>query len=64
MLFRSVQLISSYISVDDGNNWIDISSTQYGFNSSSASANPEILVFNQNVPPGYKLPGIGYYNHP
>ncbi len=60
----ATQLISSYISVDDGNNWIDISSSQFGFNSASSSANPEVLVFNQNVPPGYKLPGVGYQNYP
>ncbi len=60
----SAQLISSSISVDDGNSWIDINSTQYGFNSAISSQNPEILVFNQNVPPGYKLPGIAYYNYP
>jgi hypothetical protein len=60
----STQLISSSISVDNGNSWIDISSSQFGFNSASSSANPEVLVFNQNVPPGYKLPGVGYQNYP
>lgn len=60
----NIQLISSQISVDEGNSWLDISSTQYGFNSSVSSVNPEVLVFNQNVSPGYKLPGIGYYNSP
>jgi hypothetical protein len=60
----TAQLISSSISVDDGNSWIDISSTQFGFNSASSSENPEVLVFNQNVPPGYKLPGVGYQNFP
>jgi len=59
----STQLISSSISVDNGNSWIDISSSQFGFNSASSSANPEVLVFNQNVPPGYKLPGVGYQNY-
>jgi len=60
----NVQLIASSISVDDGNTWIDISSTQFGFNSAFSSENPEVLVFNQNVPPGYKLPGVGYFNYP
>lgn len=60
----TAQLITSSISVDDGNSWIDISSTQFGFNSVSSSENPEVLVFNQNVPPGYKLPGVGYQNYP
>jgi len=60
----NIQLISSQISVDEGNNWLDISSTQYGFNSSVSSVNPEVLVFNQNISPGYKLPGVGYYNSP
>lgn len=60
----NIQLISSEISVDDGNNWLEISSTQYGFNSSTSSLNPEVLVFNQNISPGYKLPGVGYYNYP
>ena len=60
----NIQLISSEISVDGGNNWFEISSTQYGFSSSTSSQNPEILVFNQNVSPGYKLPGVGYENYP
>lgn len=64
VISSNVQLISSQISVDDGNHWLDINSTQYGFNSSLSSQNPEVLVLNQNVAPGYKLPGVGYYNYP
>jgi hypothetical protein len=61
---QSSKLISSYVSVDDGKNWLSINPSQFGFNSSSSTANPEILVFNQNVPQGFKLPGVYYYNYP
>jgi len=61
---KDKKLISSYISVDEGKNWIKINSTQSGYNSSGSKGTPEVLVFNQNVPPGYKLPGVEYYNHP
>jgi len=60
----SSSLISSYISVDDGKNWIKINPTQFGYNTNDSTQNPEIIVFNQNVPPGYKLPGVYYYNYP
>jgi hypothetical protein len=60
----SSSLISSYISVDDGKNWIKINPTQFGYNTGDSTQNPEIIVFNQNVPPGYKLPGVYYYNYP
>lgn len=61
---QSAQLISSYISVDEGKNWLPITPSQFGYNSSSSTANPEILSFNQNVPQGFKLPGVYYYNYP
>jgi len=60
----SSSLISSYISVDDGKKWIKINPTQFGYNTGDSTQNPEIIVFNQNVPPGYKLPGVYYYNYP
>ena len=58
------RLITSYVSVDEGKNWLPINPSQFGFNSSSSSENPEILVFNQNVPQGFKLPGVRYRNYP
>lgn len=61
---KTTELIKCYISVDEGKKWYDINPTQFGFNSNSSTLNPEILVFNQNTPPGYKLPGIKYYNAP
>lgn len=61
---QSTQLISTYVSVDEGKNWLPISPSQFGYNSSSLTVNPEILAFNQNVPQGFKLPGVYYYNHP
>lgn len=61
---QSNQLISSYVSVDDGKNWRPINPSQFGYNSSSSTTNPEILAFNQNVPQGFKLPGVYYYNYP
>jgi hypothetical protein len=61
---QSNRLISSYVSVDEGKSWLPISPSQFGFNSSSSTLNPEILVFNQNVPQGFKLPGVYYRNYP
>ena len=61
---KSIQLIDSYVSVDQGKKWLPINASQFGFNSANETANPEILSFNQNVPNGYKLPGIKYYNYP
>jgi hypothetical protein len=61
---NTAQLINCYISVDDGKKWYAINPTQFGFNSSLSTINPEIFVFNQNTPPGYKLPGVRYLNAP
>lgn len=61
---KSSQLINSYVSVDEGKNWFPINASQFGFNTANSTTNPEILAFNQNVPNGYKLPGIKYYNFP
>lgn len=51
--------INSYVSVDEGKNWLRISPVQSGY-----SSGDEVLAFNQNVPTGYKLPGITYYSYP
>lgn len=51
--------INSYVSVDEGKNWLRISPIQYGYQNGD-----EVLAFNQNVPSGYKLPGVTYYSYP
>lgn len=58
--------INSYISLDEGKKWIEISPVQRGFNTgeSSSEAIPEIIAFNQNIAAGFKLPGVQYMNHP
>jgi len=58
--------IKSYISLDEGKKWIEISPIQRGFNveESSSEAIPEIITFNQNIAAGFKLPGVQYVNHP
>jgi hypothetical protein len=58
--------IQSYISLDDGEKWIEIAPVQYGFAVSKASSTsiPEILAFNQNIAAGFKLPGVQYLNYP
>lgn len=58
--------VKSYISLDDGKKWIEVSPVQRGFavNESSSSAIPEIITFNQNIASGFKLPGVQYMNHP
>lgn len=58
--------IKSYISLDEGKKWIEISPIQRGFNvdESSSEAIPEIITFNQNIATGFKLPGVQYMNHP
>lgn len=52
-------MVSSYVSVDEGKNWLRISPIQSGY-----SDGDEVLAFNQNVPSGYKLPGVTYYSYP
>jgi len=58
--------IESFISLDMGNQWIQISPVQsgYSYGKSSKSAIPEVLAFNQNISNGFKLPGVQYLNHP
>lgn len=58
--------IQSYISLDEGKKWIEISPVQRGFNAGSSSSGsvPEIITFNQNIAAGFKLPGVQYVNHP
>lgn len=51
--------INSYVSVDEGKNWLRISPIQSGYTDGD-----EVLAFNQNVPTGYKLPGVTYYSYP
>jgi len=58
--------IQSYISLDNGDKWIEIAPVQYGFTVSKTSNTsiPEILAFNQNIAVGFKLPGVQYLNYP
>ena len=58
--------VKSYISLDEGKKWIEISPVQRGFDAggSSSEAIPEIITFNQNITAGFKLPGVQYMNHP
>lgn len=51
--------INCSVSVDDGKNWKRISPIQSGYQNGD-----EILAFNQNIPSGYKLPGVTYYGYP
>lgn len=51
--------IQYYISVDNGLNWIRISSIESDF-----SGVPEVLAFNQNIDNRFKLPGVEYLNYP
>jgi hypothetical protein len=58
--------IQGYISIDNGQKWIEIAPVQYGFttNSSTNISVPEIFAFNQNIATGFKLPGVQYMNYP
>jgi hypothetical protein len=51
--------IRSYVSVNGGSTWIEISSIQSGF-----SGTPEVVAFNKPVSNEYKLPGVSYLNYP
>ena len=51
--------VLGYISVDGGNNWIEISPIQLDF-----SGVPEILLFNQSVLNEYRLSGASYLTYP
>lgn len=55
-------LISAELSVD-GKTWMPIDAVQSGFSGTEDSV-PEVLAFNQNVPSGYRLPGVSYYAYP
>lgn len=52
-------LIQYYISVDRGNNWIQISPIENPF-----VAVPEVIALNQNIDESFRLPGVGYYGQP
>jgi hypothetical protein len=58
-IFQASSLINAYVSVDEGKNWLRISPIQSGYINGD-----EVLAFNQNVPTGYKLPGVTYYSYP
>jgi hypothetical protein len=51
--------VLGYVSVDGGNNWIEISPIQLDF-----SGVPEILLFNQSVLNEYRLSGASYLSYP
>ena len=55
----SQQLIKYYVSLDDGNKWIQISPIENQF-----SSIPEVLSFNQNVFGALRIPGVSYFNYP
>jgi hypothetical protein len=58
--------IQAFISVDDGEKYIEISPVQEGYSYGvvSGSSIPEIIAFNQNIAEGFKLPGVMYLNSP
>ena len=63
---KSGAYIQGYISIDNGQKWIEIAPVQYGFatNSTTNINIPEIFAFNQNIATGFKLPGVQYMNYP
>lgn len=52
-------LIETYISVDQGSNWIQISPVQLDF-----SGVPEVIFFNQSILNEYRLSGASYLSYP
>lgn len=58
--------IQAFISVDNGEKWLEISPVQdgYSYGVVSKSSIPEIIAFNQNAAEGFKLPGVMYLNAP
>lgn len=52
-------ILKSYISVDDGLNWIQISPIENEF-----LAIPEVLIFNANTQESNRLSGVSYFNAP
>jgi hypothetical protein len=57
-MLKNISLLG-YISVDGGNNWIQISPIQLDF-----SGIPEVLLFNQSVLSEYRLSGASYLTYP
>jgi hypothetical protein len=62
LISDSVSLVTAEISAD-GKNFLPIDTVQSGFAETDSSV-PEVIAFNQNIPSGYKLPGIAYYSNP
>ena len=56
--FDDKLLLNYYISVNNSS-WIQISPVQL-----SSSGIAEVLVFNQNIPTAYQIPGVSYFNYP
>jgi len=52
-------IVQSYISVDDGENWIQLSPIENQF-----SGIPEVVAFNVNPADAQKIAGISYFNYP
>lgn len=59
---NSSSLITAEISAD-GINYLPIDTVQSGFSETDFSV-PEVVAFNQNIPSGYRLPGVSYYSYP
>lgn len=57
--FSNRTLIETYISVDQGANWIQISPIQLDFNGI-----PEVIFFNQSILNEYRLSGASYLSYP
>jgi hypothetical protein len=51
--------IKYYVSLDDGNNWIQISPVESNF-----AGVPEVLSFNENISGSFQIPGVSYFNYP
>lgn len=52
-------ILKSYVSVDNGLNWIQISAIENEF-----MAIPEVLIFNANTQESNRLSGVSYFNSP
>lgn len=52
-------IIQTYVSVDQGSNWIEVSPVQLDF-----TGIPEVLFFNQSILDEYRLSGASYLSYP
>lgn len=52
-------IIQTYVSVDRGSNWIEVSPVQLDF-----TGIPEVLFFNQSILDEYRLSGASYLSYP